>query len=96
MQESDPHARSRTLSSGIVLALAILAGFSISASASAPVPEIVASVAPAELTLGAVLSVTGRLTSGGQGLPGVSLALQSDPYPFRRFAPFTATLSCCK
>jgi hypothetical protein len=32
------------------------------------------------------LTVTGRMTSGGQGLAGVPLALLSDPYPFRRFA----------
>jgi hypothetical protein len=87
MLEPDPHARRRTLSSVIALALTILASLAIPASASVPAPEITASLAPAELTLGAVLSVTGRLTSGGQGLPGVSLALQSDPYPFRRFAP---------
>ncbi|HWW89615.1 MAG TPA: carboxypeptidase-like regulatory domain-containing protein [Solirubrobacteraceae bacterium] len=30
--------------------------------------------------------MTGRLTSGGQALAGVTLALRSDPYPFRRSA----------
>jgi hypothetical protein len=87
MWQPDPHARSRPLSSGIALALTILASASTQAPAAPPGPELTTSLAPAELTLGAVLSVTGRLTSGGQGLPGVPLALQSDPYPFRRFAP---------
>src|ERR1700686_153520 len=86
MWQPDPHARSHPLSSGIALALTILASICTAASAAPPAPELSASLAPSELTLGADLSVAGRLTSGGQGLPGVPLALQSDPYPFRRFA----------
>jgi hypothetical protein len=93
MWQADPHARSRPLPSAVALALTILASVSPSAPAAAPAPELTTSLAPAELTLGAVLSVTGRLTSGGQGLPGVPLALQSDSYPFGRFAPLARATS---
>jgi hypothetical protein len=86
MSRSDTHARSHPLSSGIALPLAILAALCTPATAAQPGPELTASVTPAELTLGAALAVTGRLTSGGQALSSVPLALQSDPYPFRRFA----------
>jgi hypothetical protein len=93
MSRSDAHARSHPLSSGIALALAILAAVCTPATAAQPAPELTASLAPAELTLGAALSVTGRLTSDGQGLAGVPLALQSEPYPFRRFAPVAHVMS---
>jgi hypothetical protein len=87
MWQPDPHAKSRRLASGIGFALVILASLSPPAPAAPLAPELTASLAPAELTLGAALAVTGHLMSGGQGLPGVPLALQSDPYPFRRFVP---------
>jgi hypothetical protein len=86
MSEPDPHARSRTLSTGIALALSILATASAAASAAPLAAQLTASLAPAELTFGAALSVTGRLMSGGHGVPGVLLALQNDPYPFHGFA----------
>jgi hypothetical protein len=87
MSQADPHARSRPLATWIGFALVILASLSPSAPAAPLAPELTASVAPAELTLGGALAVTGRLMGGGQGLPGVSLALESDPYPTHRFAP---------
>jgi hypothetical protein len=93
MSRSDTHARSHPLSSGVAVAVAILAAACIPATAAQPAPELTASLAPAELTLGAALSVTGRLTSGGQGLAGVPLALQSEPYPFHRFAPVARVTS---
>jgi hypothetical protein len=93
MWQPDPHARSRPLSSGIVLALTILASVCTQAPAAPAAAELTTSLAPAELTLGAVLAVTGRLRSGGQGLPGVPLELQGDPYPFRRFAPLARVAS---
>jgi|SRR5450759_680055 len=54
------------------------------ASAGPLMPELTAS-APGELTLGAALSVTGRLVAGGQGAAGVPMLLQADRYPFRGF-----------
>ena len=87
MWQPDPHAKSRPLAIGIGFALVILSSVSAPAPAAPLAPELTASLAPAELTLGGTLSIAGRLRSGGQGLPGVPLELQSDPYPFRRFAP---------
>jgi hypothetical protein len=93
MWQPDPHARSRPLSSGIGLALVILLSAATPAPAAQPAPELVASLSPSELTLGAALTVTGRLMSAGQGLPGVPLALQIDPYPFRGFATIAVVTS---
>jgi hypothetical protein len=93
MSRSDTHARSHPLSSGIALALAILAAAGTPATTAQPAPELTASLAPAELTFGAALSVTGLLTSEGRGLAGVPLELLSDPYPFRRFVPLARVTS---
>ncbi|HYM45617.1 MAG TPA: carboxypeptidase-like regulatory domain-containing protein [Solirubrobacteraceae bacterium] len=58
-----------------------------SATATPPVrPEISAVAAPAELSYGAALAVTGRVVNAGQGVGGASLALQADPYPFRGYS----------
>jgi hypothetical protein len=65
----------------LVLALAALA--LPPARALANTPEVTASLAPAELTYGAPLAVSGRVTAAGQGVGGAPLALRADPYPFR-------------
>jgi hypothetical protein len=62
-----------------------LCGTSVAAGEAAP--RLTASLSTPELTLGAALSVTGRLTSAGQPLAGVPLTLQADVYPFDRFVP---------
>jgi hypothetical protein len=72
-------------------ALAALAlGLTAVAAASAPAaplgPELGVSVAPAELTIGAELTVSGILTDAGHSIAGATLTLQSDAYPFRGFA----------
>jgi hypothetical protein len=87
MSQPDPHARRRPPTSGIAVALTIVVTLSTPAPAAPLAAQLTASVAPTELTFGAALSVSGRLMSSGQGVPGVPLALQSDPYPFRGFAP---------
>jgi hypothetical protein len=87
MRHADPHVRSRRSSAAIALALSILTTVTGAAHASPPAPELVASLSLPEITLGAALSVTGRLTSAGQGLSEVPLTLESDAYPFRGFAP---------
>jgi hypothetical protein len=85
MWHADPHATGRRLSAGSALALSILAIACTSARAAVPGPELTASLSAGEVTLGAAVSVSGRLTSAGKGLPGVPLALQSDAYPFGGF-----------
>jgi hypothetical protein len=87
MWQADRHTRSRRLSAGLALALGILAIACSSASGAPLAPELSSSLSAGEITLGADLSVTGRLLSAGQGLSGVPLTLQSDPYPFRGFTP---------
>ncbi|TMK25807.1 MAG: hypothetical protein E6G62_04115 [Actinobacteria bacterium] len=85
MSRADPHTRFRALSGEIVLALGILAVCSSAAPAAPLAGEITAALSSQEITLGSQLSVTGRLTSAGQGYSGVPLTLQSDPYPYRGF-----------
>jgi hypothetical protein len=56
------------------------------ATALAPAPlELAATLAPAELFIGARTSIAGRLVDAGQGVAATSLALQSDPFPYRGF-----------
>jgi hypothetical protein len=40
---------------------------------------------PGELKYGAALTVAGRLVEAGQGVSAATLALQGEPYPYRRF-----------
>jgi hypothetical protein len=54
--------------------------------------ELTASLTPAEVTIGEPQVVSGRLAAGAQGLAGVPLALEADPYPFRHgFVPLAQT-----
>ena len=74
---------------------AAAAAASLLAAASAPAspgaPELSATVAPAELTIGAPATVSGRLTAPPAAGAAV-LALQSEPYPFHGYATIaTAT-----
>ncbi|HEY4427690.1 MAG TPA: hypothetical protein VGN08_05760 [Solirubrobacteraceae bacterium] len=48
--------------------------------------QIAAAAAPAELTIGAKLTVAGVVSVDGEGVAGVQLQLQSEPYPSRSFA----------
>jgi len=67
----------------VALTLTAVAGASAPATPSGSV--LSASAAPAELNIGVALTVTGTLTNGGRGLPGVTLALQTEAYPFHGF-----------
>jgi hypothetical protein len=87
MRQADRHVRSRRPSAAIGLALSIVAIAGTPARAAPLTPELAASLSSPEITLGATLTVTGRLTSAGQGLAGVPLTLQEDPYPYRGFTP---------
>jgi hypothetical protein len=93
MRQADPHVKSRPLSAGIALALALPAVISASAPAAAGAPELAASLSSAQVTVGATVAVTGRLTSAGQELAGVALVLEAAPYPFRGFAPVARATS---
>jgi hypothetical protein len=68
---------------GLALTLTAVAGASAPATPSGSV--LSASAGPAELTIGAALTVSGTLTHAGHGLPGATLALQSEAYPFHGF-----------
>jgi len=72
----------------LVLALALAgAAAAVSAASAAQVPPtLTAAVTPAELTIGAEATVDGRLIDAGQSVGGASVALQSEAYPFHRFA----------
>jgi hypothetical protein len=93
MRQADPQARSRRLSAGVAVALGVLAIASAAALAAPLAPELAVSISSGEITLGAALSVTGRVTSAGQSLPAVPLTLQSDAYPFRGFTPMAHVIS---
>jgi hypothetical protein len=93
MRQADPHVSRRPLSAGVALALAIPAIAAGPAPAEALAPELASSLSAGEITLGGALSVTGRLTSAGQGVAGVPLVLQGNPYPFRGFAPLARATS---
>jgi hypothetical protein len=71
----------------VALTLTAVAGASAPATPSGSV--LSASAAPAELTIGAALTVSGTLTNAGHGVPGATLALQSEGYPFRGFTTVT-------
>jgi hypothetical protein len=78
------------------LLLAAIVAAALLAAAGAPaatVPTITATVAPAEIALGASVTVTGTLAGAGEPPPGspspaapVHVALQADPYPFRGYS----------
>jgi hypothetical protein len=87
MWRADPHARRRRLPAGAALVLGGLAIAATTAPATPPAPELSASLSSQEITLGEKISVSGRLASAGQGLSGVALTLQSDPYPYVGFTP---------
>ena len=77
------------------LLLAAIVAAALLAAAGAPaatVPAITATVAPAEIALGASVTVTGTLAGAGEPPPGspspaapVHVALQADPYPYRGY-----------
>ena len=55
-------------------------------AASAAAPVLSATATPAELTLGATLTVSGTLLQAGEALPSATVSLQADSYPFRGYA----------
>ena len=61
--------------------------------AFADAPEVTVSLAPAELTLGAPLDLTGRVAQSALPIAGAPLALQADPYPYRGFATIARGVS---
>jgi len=77
-----------------VLALVLALAAAMHAAAAAPaapgMPEAAATVTPAELTIGAVATVSGRL-AGAQPGAGAQLSLQSEPYPFRAYTTIART-----
>src|ERR1039458_4884224 len=81
--------------SAVALALALaVASLALPAvPALAAGTEIIASLAPAELTLGAPLSVSGHVLGAGLGIGGAQVALKADPYPFRGFATIARAVS---
>jgi hypothetical protein len=77
----------------VVLALTAISLCGTSVAAGEVAAQLTASLSRQELTIGATLSVTGRLASSGQGLAGVPLALQADVYPFHGFVPIAHATS---
>jgi hypothetical protein len=84
-----------------VIALALgPAAIAVASSSASPSPPqspvafvLSASVTADELSYGAELTVTGRLTQVGQGVGAAPLTLQADPYPFHGFATVAHTVS---
>jgi Beta-lactamase enzyme family len=70
---------------GLWLALALSMTAVTRAPAASMGPELSASLTPAELTYGKALAVTGRVLAAGRGAEDAPLALQAEPYPYRRF-----------
>jgi hypothetical protein len=70
----------------VVLALTPTAVAGATSPAAPSGTVLSASAAPAELTIGGSVTVSGILTNAGHGVPGATLALQSEAYPFRGFA----------
>lgn len=60
-----------------------------SAAPAAVTPVLSAVATPAELTLGAAMTVTGTLVEAGNAVPAAVVALQADSYPFRGYATVT-------
>jgi hypothetical protein len=77
--------RARLVALALALALALTSAVA-SAPAAPGAPVLSATVTPGELPFGAGLTVTGSLADAGHGVGAAPLALQADPYPFRRFA----------
>lgn len=96
MLNADSHARSRRLTAGIALSLALGAIVPARASTATPAAsasELTAALSSTEITLGRSASVTGRLLADGQPRAGVPLSLQRDPYPYRGFAAAGRTVT---
>jgi hypothetical protein len=90
MSRAHLHARRPRLLLAAIVAAALLAA---AGAPAATVPTITATAAPAEIALGANVTVTGTLAGAGEPPPGspspaapVRLALQADPYPFRGYS----------
>ena len=76
---------------GIVSSLTLLAFATVAPDAHAvttraPGSVLTASLSSAAISYGERISLTGRLTESGQGVAGAHLQLQSNSYPFRRYA----------
>jgi Beta-lactamase enzyme family len=74
----------------VAAAVTLLGPASAVPAGAAPAPPVApvlsASVTPAELTLGAALTVAGTVREAGRAAPSTLLALQADAYPFRGYA----------
>jgi hypothetical protein len=90
---ADWQARSRGGPAAVLLAFTSLALAGTSVATGEGMAQLTASLSRSELTIGRALSVTGRLTSGGQPLGGVPVTLQTDVYPFRGFVPSAHAIS---
>jgi hypothetical protein len=92
LRRTSPRARrvaSLALGAALAPAWSAVAGAS---SPPAPTARVLsASAVPGELKYGAGLTVAGRLLDAGQGVGAAPLALQSAPYPFRRFVTLGRT-----
>jgi hypothetical protein len=93
MWKADAQAGRRSSSRVIGLALAATVLLAASAPAASLAPELSASLSPREVRLGDALSVSGHVLGAGQGLAGVPLTLQSNPYPFRGFVAVAHLMS---
>ncbi len=84
--EALPNASARA-GAGVLGAFALMLVGPASAVVAAPVtPVLSAAATPAELTLGAEMTVAGALVEAGNAVPAAVVALQADSYPFRGYA----------
>jgi hypothetical protein len=80
------------VTAGTCLCLAAAPG-AVSPARSTPTPQLAATVAPAELTLGAAATVTGAWTMAGGPIAGAMLSMQVRPYPYGTTSAASASAS---
>jgi hypothetical protein len=91
MHRRNAHRRWLLAAFAIVLAASALRLGATAPAAPGESAGILIASAAADVSIGSALSVTGSLSEAGQGIPGVALALQIDPYPFHGFTTVAQT-----
>ncbi len=90
MSRHHAHRRRPAAALALAVATAAVGVSSLAPAASGESSAVLSATATAgEVSIGAPIEVRGDLTEAGQGLAGVALALQADPYPFRGFTTVT-------
>jgi hypothetical protein len=81
----------RALRRGAIIAVAIAAAATAPGAGAQSSASISAAALRPEITFGASSAVSGRLTAGGAGAPGQTVALEANPYPFSGWHAIAST-----